>query len=77
MSAERPSELESRRSDLIHVTLKYGDAGLIEQHSLEERIRRAQHDAGILPVNALGRQSHCWLCRKAWEDERDAKKADR
>jgi hypothetical protein len=39
-------------------------AGLIEQGSLEERIRRAEHDAGM-PINALGRQSHCWLCREA------------
>lgn len=66
--------MSAPRSDLINVELKYGDAGLIEQHSLEERIRRAEHDAGLLPINARGRQSHCWLCRKAWEDQRDAER---
>lgn len=57
-------------AELIHVELKHGDAGLIPQHSLEERIRRAEHDAGLLDVGVPGRQSHCWLCRKAWEEQK-------
>lgn len=63
--------MSERRSESIHVELKYGDAGLIEQHSLEERIRRAEHDAGM-EVGRYGRSSHCWLCRRAWEEQRDA-----
>lgn len=49
------------------ITLRGSDAGLIEQGSLEERIRRAEHDAGM-PINGLGHQSHCWLCRRADEN---------
>lgn len=62
------------RSDAIWVVLKYGDAGMLEQGSLEERIRRAEHDVGLLPINARGRQSHCWLCRQAWENQQDAER---
>ena len=49
-----------------HIVLRGSDAGLIEQHSLEERIRRAEHDAGM-PIGKPGRQSHCWLCRRDFE----------
>lgn len=54
------------RSEGRYVVLRGSDAGMIEQHSLEERIRRAEHDAGM-PINGLGHQSHCWLCREADE----------
>jgi hypothetical protein len=56
-----------------HIVLR-SDVGMLEQHSLEERIRRAEHYAGRLEINAPGRRSHCWLCRRAWEEAEDAKR---
>lgn len=41
--------------------------GLLDHDSLEERIMRAEHDAG-LPINGLGGRSHCWLCRRDYEE---------
>jgi hypothetical protein len=41
--------------------------GLHDPDSLEEMLRRAEHDAGLLEIGAPGRQSHCWLCRRASE----------
>ena len=70
-------QLTSSRSDSIFVQLKYGSHGLLEQFSLEERIRRAEHDAGLLEINQRGRSSHCWLCRKAYEEQRDAERGRR
>jgi hypothetical protein len=48
-----------------HVVVR-DDMGLPDHDSLEERINRAEHDAGM-PVGGLGRRSHCWLCRRASE----------
>ncbi len=42
--------------------------GLLDPDSLEERLRRAEHHAGLLAINLPGRQSHCWLCRRRYEE---------
>lgn len=39
--------------------------GLLDPDSLEERLRRAEHHAGLLEIGLPYRQSHCWLCRRA------------
>lgn len=43
-------------------------AGLLDPDSLEERLRRAEHHAGLLEIGHPGWQSHCWLCRRASEE---------
>lgn len=53
-----------------HVQLR-SDAGLHDQDSLEERLKRAEHDAGVLRIGERFRQSHCWLCRQASEEQED------
>ena len=44
--------------------------GLLDPDSLEERLRRAEHHAGLLTIGLPGRQSHCWLCRRSSEEGR-------
>jgi hypothetical protein len=50
-----------------YVELKGSSMGLLDPDSLEERLRRAEHHAGLLEIGRPGRQSHCWLCRRASE----------
>jgi hypothetical protein len=46
-----------------HVEVR-STAGLLDPDSLDERLRRAEHHAGLLEIGEPGRQSHCWLCRR-------------
>ena len=50
--------------------------GLLDPDSLEERLRRAEHHAGLLEIGLPGRQSHCWLCRRSHEESAVARRGD-
>lgn len=52
-----------------YVVLKGGSVGLPPQESLEERLARAEHDAGR-PIGGYGWRSHCWLCRRDDEEKK-------
>lgn len=62
--------MPERRLEFEHVELKRGSHGLLEPDSLEERIRRGEHDAGR-PIGGIGHQSHCWACRRHYEQQED------
>lgn len=52
-----------------YVQLRGSSIGLLDPNSLEERIRRAEHDAGKPIDGRFGMRSHCWLCRRHHENE--------
>lgn len=56
-----------------YVELKGSSMGLFDPDSLDERLRRAEHDPGRLdrPPLEIGlpyNRSHCWLCRRRSEE---------
>lgn len=57
-----------------YVELTGSSMGLPDPDSLEERLRRAEHHAGLLEIGLPGRRSHCWLCRRADEERDEAKR---
>lgn len=40
------------------------NSGLFDPDSLDERLQRAEHHAGLLEIGMPGMRSHCWLCRR-------------